>query len=98
MSERQPSRVGIRELRQNLSVYVDRVKEGETLEVTEHGRPVAELRPLTRTTSIYGRLVVEGKITPARTSTRLYPRPLTLPPGAQPLSETLRRMREEERY
>ena len=38
--------VGVRELRQNLSVYLDRVKEGERLEVTEHGRPVALLVPL----------------------------------------------------
>ena len=35
MSEReQPARVGVRELRQNLSIYLDRVKAGETLEVT----------------------------------------------------------------
>jgi prevent-host-death family protein len=38
-------RVGIRELRQNLSRYLDRVKEGESLEVTEHGRIVARLSP-----------------------------------------------------
>ena len=38
--------VGVRELRQNLSVHLDRVKEGCTLTVTEHGRAVAELRPL----------------------------------------------------
>lgn len=35
--------VGVRELRQNLSVYLRRVAEGETLEVTERGRPVARL-------------------------------------------------------
>jgi prevent-host-death family protein len=40
-----PARVGVRELRQNLSVYLDRVKAGETLEVTEHGHPVARLGP-----------------------------------------------------
>ena len=39
-------RVGVRELRQNLSVYLRRVKEGESLEVTEQGRPVARLIPL----------------------------------------------------
>ncbi len=38
-------RAGIRELRQYLSRYVDRVKAGETIEVTEHGRPVAALVP-----------------------------------------------------
>lgn len=40
-------RVGVRELRQNLSVYLRRVTNGEALEVTEHGRPVAVLGPLT---------------------------------------------------
>lgn len=39
-------RVGVRELRQNLSVYLRRVLRGETLEVTDHGRPVAVLAPL----------------------------------------------------
>jgi prevent-host-death family protein len=38
--------VGVRELRQNLSRYLDRVKAGETLIVTEHGREVARLVPL----------------------------------------------------
>lgn len=38
-------RAGIRELRQQLSRYVDRVKAGETIDVTEHGRLVARLTP-----------------------------------------------------
>jgi prevent-host-death family protein len=37
--------VGIRELRQNLSRYLERVKEGETLTVTERGHEVARLVP-----------------------------------------------------
>jgi prevent-host-death family protein len=37
--------VGVRELRQNLSRYLDRVKEGEALVVTERGREVARLIP-----------------------------------------------------
>lgn len=39
------SSVGVRELRQNLSRYLDRVKAGEALDVTEHGRLVARLSP-----------------------------------------------------
>lgn len=35
--------VGVRELRQNLSKYLDRVKAGETLTVTERGKEVARL-------------------------------------------------------
>jgi len=38
--------VGIREIRQNLSKYLKRVEEGETFEVTDHGRPVAVLSPV----------------------------------------------------
>lgn len=37
--------VGIRELRQNLSRYLRRVKQGEPLAVTERGRVVARLVP-----------------------------------------------------
>ena len=37
--------VGVRELRQNLSRYLERVKAGEALVVTEHGRHVARLIP-----------------------------------------------------
>jgi prevent-host-death family protein len=37
--------VGVRELRQNLSKYLERVKDGETLTVTERGREVARLVP-----------------------------------------------------
>ncbi|HEY2140860.1 MAG TPA: type II toxin-antitoxin system prevent-host-death family antitoxin [Solirubrobacteraceae bacterium] len=37
--------VGVRELRQNLSRYLERVKDGETLTVTERGHEVARLVP-----------------------------------------------------
>jgi prevent-host-death family protein len=39
------STVGVRELRQNLSKYLERVKDGETLTVTERGTEVARLVP-----------------------------------------------------
>jgi prevent-host-death family protein len=38
-------RIGIRELRQHASRYLDRVKGGESIEVTDRGRPVALLVP-----------------------------------------------------
>ncbi len=38
--------VGIRELKDNLSHYVRRVEAGERLQITAHGRPVAELGPI----------------------------------------------------
>jgi prevent-host-death family protein len=71
--------VGVRELRQNLSVYLVRVKKGHTLTVTEHGRAVAELRPLAPAADALGRLLDEGRVVPARRPPAALPRPLRLP-------------------
>ena len=60
------NRIGVREARQNLSVYLDRVKAGEALEITERGVPVALLAPLPGRTGVVGRLAAEGRATPAR--------------------------------
>ena len=54
-------RVGIRELRQNLSVYLRRVQTGEPLEVTDRGRPVALLVPLPDRASPLERLIESGR-------------------------------------
>lgn len=54
------SSVGVRELRQNLSIYLDRVKKGEALTVTEHGAAVALLRPLPTASTALDRLVAQG--------------------------------------
>ena len=96
-TERDPARVGVRELRQNLSVYLRRVKAGETFDVTEHGRPVAQLRPRpVQLVSIVDRLIAEGRITPAkRRHADLAPPPRI--PG-RPASDILREMRDEERW
>lgn len=56
--------MGIRELRQNLSRYLERVKRGERLEVTEHGRPVAILAPIPPTEGAMARLVAAGRVKP----------------------------------
>ena len=57
------SRVGIRALRQNLSVYIRRIHRGERFEVTDRGRPVALLVPFTGRESPLARLVAEGRAT-----------------------------------
>ena len=93
-SER-PSRVGVRELRQNLSVHLRRVKDGERLEVTERGEPVAQLTPLPpRPMSVLDRLIAEGRATPARGHLRDLPPPPRIP--GRPLSEILQEMRDED--
>lgn len=38
--------VGVRELRQRASELLRRVEGGETIEITDRGRPVAQLAPL----------------------------------------------------
>ncbi len=38
-------RIGVRELRQNASVYLREVKAGESVEITERGRLVAVMSP-----------------------------------------------------
>jgi antitoxin (DNA-binding transcriptional repressor) of toxin-antitoxin stability system len=75
---RKPKPVGVRELRQNLSVYLARVKRGATLTVTEHGHAVAELRPLPAEADALARLVAEGRVTQAPRSPSALPRPLRL--------------------
>ncbi|OFW79131.1 MAG: hypothetical protein A2Z48_04760 [Actinobacteria bacterium RBG_19FT_COMBO_70_19] len=76
-------RVGVRELRQNLSKYLRRVERGERLEVTEHGRPVAVLAPLGEPESPLARLVAAGRVaSPHRDLLEL------LPPRGRPSTRT----------
>jgi prevent-host-death family protein len=39
--------IGVRELRQHASRYLDEVAAGESIEITDRGRPVARLVPIT---------------------------------------------------
>ena len=91
-------RVGIRELRLNLSRYVERVKRGESLEVTEYGRAVAVLAPLSTQDDAMRRLERDGRIRvvqPGRGRFADLPRPLPPQPGDRPLGELLDELREE---
>ena len=61
--------IGVRELRQNASKYLDRVKRGESIEVTERGVPIAVLGPVpVAKKSRYQELLEQGLITPAQGS------------------------------
>ncbi|MGI8441045.1 MAG: type II toxin-antitoxin system Phd/YefM family antitoxin [Thermoleophilaceae bacterium] len=53
------STVGVRELRQNLSRYLEQVKLGEAFVVTERGREVARLLPSGPGVDPYARLAEE---------------------------------------
>jgi prevent-host-death family protein len=74
-------RVGVRELRQNLSVYLERVKQGEALEVTERGHPVAVLAPLRDPDDPLERLRAQGRLKPAVLPWESLPEPLPAVPG-----------------
>lgn len=88
----------MRELRQNASVYLERVKKGESIEVTERGVPIAVLSPAAKTTTIE-QLIAEGRAIPPKGSMRewLDANPLGEPLTDGPsLSEVLQQMRDEE--
>jgi prevent-host-death family protein len=87
-------RVGVRELRQHASRYLDRVKAGETIEVTERGRLVALLTPPSRATTARERLIAEGRLIPATAPFKL-PERVALEPGKPTLSQVLDELREE---
>ena len=53
--------MGIRELRQQASVILRRVTAGETIEVTEHGHPIARIVPLNP--GVLDQMVLEGRAT-----------------------------------
>jgi prevent-host-death family protein len=58
-------RIGVRELRQNASRYLARVKAGETVEVTERGVLVALLTPPRPAQGARERLISKGRLIPA---------------------------------
>ena len=56
--------VGVRELRNNLSRFLDRVREGEEVVVTDRGIAVARVLPV-GAERVLDRLIAEGVVTPA---------------------------------
>jgi prevent-host-death family protein len=70
------SQVGVRELRQNLSVYLARVKKGERLVVTERRQVVAVLAPADVSDDPLARLIAAGRATAATRPIAALPRPL----------------------
>lgn len=88
--------VGVRELRQNLSVYLNRVKEGETLQVSEFGRVVALLSPLpAEKLSPLERMVREGRAAAPKGALKDRRPPQPARPGEPPIEEILAGERED---
>lgn len=88
--------VGVRELRQRASELLRRVEHGEVIEITDRGRPVAQLSPLPIGSPLE-LMRAAGDIEPASGDLGELPEPLVLPEGLEPPSAVLARLRHDER-
>lgn len=84
--------VGIRALKQNASAVVADAAAGETIIITDRGRPVAQMTPLP-SSRLQG-LLESGRARPPRRALA----DLSPPEPGPDLSGELARMREDERY
>lgn len=87
--------VGIRELRQNASAVLRKVAAGETIEVTDHGHPIARIVPLHAERTL-DQLVAEGRATESQ-GDLLALQPAAPAKGKPHLSAVLEDMRGDER-
>jgi prevent-host-death family protein len=85
-------RVGVRELRQNLSRWLRRVETGESFEVTERGKPVAVLVPVQAQSAALRRLAAQGRLAHLGTGLDSLGPP---PRDGESSSEALEELREE---
>jgi prevent-host-death family protein len=67
--------VGVRELRDHLSRYLDRVRDGDEIVVTDRGRAIARVVPV-GSERVLDRLIAEGIVTPARRPKRRAGKPI----------------------
>lgn len=88
--------IGVRELRQHASRWLDRVVAGESFEVTDRGRPVALLVPVPAEEGLEA-LVAAGRARRGEGRLSDLGPPLRLRPGAPRPSEVLERLRADER-
>ena len=90
--------VGLRDLRHHTSEVLARVRHGETIDVTEHGRLIARIVPVgeRQPTPVLARLAASGQATLAQ---RPGYRPRMRPgDGTDRLSDALAALRDEERW
>ena len=83
-------------MRQRASELLRLVAAGETVEITDRGRPVALLGPLPEGTSLE-RMRAAGEVEPATATLEDLPDPIVLPSGVETPSDVLERLRREER-
>jgi prevent-host-death family protein len=88
--------VGVRELRQRASELLTLVANGETVEITDRGRPVAFLCPVPGGTPLE-QLRAAGEIEEAAADPDDLPEPILLAAGVESPSAALARLRRDER-
>ncbi|MBV9593397.1 MAG: type II toxin-antitoxin system prevent-host-death family antitoxin [Actinobacteria bacterium] len=88
--------VGVRELRQRASELLRRVEQGETIEVTDRGRPVAVLAPIPDRGSL-AELRAMGQLEPPSADIADIADPLPIPAAGPSASEVLAALRRDER-
>ena len=62
-------------MRDGLSRHLATVREGHTITVTDHGRPVARIIPVGVPTKLE-QLIADGKVTPAKRRKGVRPAPI----------------------
>ena len=72
------------------------IEQGETVEITDGGRPVARLTPVPEGTPLE-QMRCGGELDPGSGDTSELPDPLELPLGVETPGDALRRLRSEER-
>jgi prevent-host-death family protein len=84
--------VGVRELRDHLSRYLDRVKAGAEVVVTEHGHPIAYLVPRPRSARL-AEMIAAGRARAPLTYRRGGPEPVDFKGTDAELDQLLRENR-----
>ena len=88
------ARVDIRHLQTDARALIGGARAGETIEVTEHSRPVARMVGV-RAGSVLDQMIAKGRAS-GSSGDLLELKPLP-PPTRRPLSKVLAEMRREER-
>lgn len=84
--------IGVRELRQHASRWLERVQQGESFTVTERGKPIARLGPLSEEIKDWRQEWIERGLMSAASkpaSIILESQPVTIAPGTRSTQEIL---------
>ena len=90
--------IGVRELRQHASRWLERVQQGESFTVTERGKPIARLGPLSEAAKDWRQDWIERGLMSASSnpaSIILESQPVMIAPGSPSTKEILDDLRRD---